>query len=99
MGLAVSSYYYKSKKDPLLQMKADYELRVMIESVQAEFPAYGYRRLREHFLKQGVTINHKRFKRVMKEFNLYSVLKKKFKAGGLSPAKYKAFPNLIKGNK
>lgn len=50
MGIAKSTYYYKSVKDEL-QLEKDLELRAKIEAIQEEFPGYGYRRMREHLLR------------------------------------------------
>lgn len=97
MGLAVSTFYYKNRRDPIFRIKSDLQLRDRIESLQVEFPGYGYRRVMEHFRLQGERVNHKRIKRIMREFSLYSVLKKKFKPRSECPNQYKAYPNLVRG--
>ncbi len=50
----------------------DANLRDRIEAIQAEFPRYGYRRLKRHLAREGVIVNEKRIRRVMKEYGLYS---------------------------
>jgi putative transposase len=50
-------------------------VRELIESVQTEFPFYGYRRLHEWLeRKRGVTINEKRVLRIMKKYALKALI-------------------------
>jgi len=97
MGLARSTYYYNPVEDS--RSITDEVLRDMIEKVQLTFPGYGYRRLYHHFLKQGHRINSKRLKRVMREYNLYSCLKKWMRPRGARTLIQLRHPNLIKGLK
>jgi putative transposase len=71
MGLARSSYYYKPKPSKEIE-----ELRVRdaIEQIHLEFPGYGYRRIDEVFRREGLVVNHKRIKRIMRKFGLRSCL-------------------------
>jgi putative transposase len=95
MGISRATYYYKKKE--CTKKISDFDLKVMIEEVQKELPGYGYRRLYEHFLRQGVRINSKRIRRVMKVYNLHSCLKKWMKPRGSNTAIDLRYPNLIKG--
>lgn len=68
VGLSVSTFYYKLKIDPIQRQKKDAEVRDLIEQVQTEFPAYGYRRVHEYLEKAlGITINQKKIRRIMDE--------------------------------
>jgi len=74
-GLAPSSYYYKPKKDEVARAKSDADTRELIESVQEEFPFYGYRRVHEWLeRKRGVTINEKKILRIMKKYGLKALI-------------------------
>jgi putative transposase len=100
MGLAPSTYYYKPKRDPLIKLRADTELRAEIEKIQLKFPGYGWRRIRRSFLKQGRRVNHKRIKRIMKEYSLFSTLRRRFKIRTTnSNHPYKVYRNLLLGKK
>ncbi|PNA38156.1 hypothetical protein C1X44_34265, partial [Pseudomonas sp. MPR-AND1A] len=74
----MSSYYYKPEKSPQEKIEKDIDLRDRIELIQLEFPGYGYRRIREHFLREGLHVNAKKLRRIMREYSLYSVLAKEW---------------------
>lgn len=78
IGLSVSGYYYRPEVDPEQKAKRDSGLRDRIETVQATFPRYGYRRLKRHLAREGVIVNEKRIRRVMREYGLYAEIKKGF---------------------
>jgi putative transposase len=62
------------------------ELRDLIESVQAEFSFYGYRRVHENLeQKQGLTINEKRIRRIMKKYGLKALIWRGFKVKTTDP--------------
>ena len=98
MGLARASYYHNPKRE-VLQLKRDMELRSKIEEIHTELPGYGYRRVREHLLREGITVNTKRIRRVMKSYSLFSSVQKLFKRRGERLGKRLVFPNLIRGKK
>jgi hypothetical protein len=58
IGLAPSTYYYQPKRDPLLKLRSDTELRDLIERIQLSFPGYGWRRVQKLLFKQGRKVNH-----------------------------------------
>jgi hypothetical protein len=59
--MTTSTYYYKPKTDPIEKQKKDAQVRDLIEQVQTECPAYGYRRVQAYLRKaMGITINHKK---------------------------------------
>jgi hypothetical protein len=75
MGLTKSSYY-RQPKQAANQLKMDMDLREKIEEIHLTFPGYGYRRVRRHLLREGICVNAKRIRRVMKKYELFSCLKK-----------------------
>ena len=80
VGIAVSSYYYKPRQDPVAKAQADADVRDLIEKVQAEFAFYGYRRIHEWLeRKQGVTINEKKILRIMNQYGLKALIWRGFK--------------------
>lgn len=98
IGLSTSSYYYKPKRDPVLKAKADTDLRDRIEKIQAELPRTGYRRLHEYLEREGLTVNPKRIRRVMREHGLFAEVKKAFKTATTdSKHGLPVYPNLVGG--
>lgn len=96
-GLSVSGYYYKPKIDPIEKARRDVDLRDKIEAIQSEFRGYGYRRIYNHFLREGVTINSKRIRRVMRENGLFPEIKRAYVATTDSEHNCKVYPNLVRG--
>ncbi len=95
-GLSESTYYYKPKAKEDTD-RTDDELRAMIEGIQAEFPGYGYRRIKKHLRRTGIAINSKRIRRVQKEYGLYPITLKKFSVHTTdSRHGYRIYPNLVK---
>jgi putative transposase len=94
IGINRSTYYKRSREaseNPL-----DLEIRDHIEKLHLEFPYYGYRRVQEDFRRQGVTINHKRIRRIMKENSLFPVVWRAFKVCTTdSNHKFRIYPNLL----
>lgn len=98
MQLARASYYHKPTRRDKLQER-DMNLRHAIEEIHVELPGYGYRRIREHLLRQGIRVNAKRIKRVMKTYSLFSCIKKLMKPRGGAAGVKLYFPNLVRGIK
>ena len=98
MGLNPSTYYYQPKVSRAERDKRDADLRDKIERLQTEFSCYGYRTLREQFLRQyGMVVNGKRLLRVMGKYNLFYEVKKRFIATTDSNHDHPVYPNLLKG--
>jgi transposase InsO family protein len=95
----MSSYYYKPKKTPEEKLREDTDLRDRIEAIQLEFPGYGYRRIRAHLLREGLIVNAKKLRRIMREYSLYSVLAKEW-VPSIHDKSYldRNYPNLLKKN-
>ena len=69
LGCSRSSYYYQPKQ------RDETEDRTAIESVAAEWPTYGYRRVTKQLRRQEWVINKKRVQRLMREMGLQYHLK------------------------
>jgi len=98
MGISRATYYRKSFREKE-QIKSDLELKEMIEKVHLEFPGYGYRRIREHLLRRGITVNTKRIRRVMKIYQIFSSRTSRNKARGTHSDLCLRHPNLVRGLK
>jgi transposase InsO family protein len=98
MGLAKATYYHKPTREEK-QRERDMELRTLIEEIHLEFPGYGYRRIRVHLSNEGITVNSKRIKRVMKTYSLFSCITKLMKPRGVAIGVRLSFPNLVRGLK
>lgn len=95
-GLAVSTYYYQPKRNPMEQARRDADVRDRIEALQADFPRYGYRRIKQHFLREGVKVNEKRIRRIMKEHGLLPEIKRAYVTTTNSEHGFGVYPNLVK---
>ncbi len=96
LDLSLSSYYYKSKEQALLETKEINDLQDHIEQIALEFPRYGYRRITHQLEREGVTVNHKRVLRLMRESSLLVVAKRKWVKTTDSNHHYPIYPNLVK---
>lgn len=97
MGLSRAAYYYT----PAVSSKqySDFDIRSWIEKIHEEFPAYGYRRVYHYLLRKNIRINSKRIKRIMREHELYTCLKKFMRPRGTHSGLKLRYPNLIVGKK
>ena len=76
LHLSTSSYYRWKSHDNISPHEND--ILKNLQSIAAEFPKYGYRRITKALQREGMRVNHKRVRRIMKENNLL-VRRKKFK--------------------
>ena len=100
--LSISSYYYQPKREKILaRSQAETDVRDLIEKVQAEFPFYGYRRIRAHMKRKcGVIVNRKKVLRIMRKFGLKALIWRGFKVKTTdSDHPYGYAPNLLPGLK
>ena len=74
--------------------RRDADLRVRIEDILAEFPAYGYRRVTHELRRHGLVVNHKRVSRVMREDALTPLRVRAWLATTNSNHKHRIYPNL-----
>ena len=94
MGLARSTYYYRSRSQ---RKREDAELLKKIEVIAEEFPRYGYRRITKQLQREGIRVNHKRVLRIMREHKLLCRRQKKWIRTTDSRHAFKVYPNLVKG--
>jgi transposase InsO family protein len=98
MGISRATYYANTEIKILERESRDAELRALIEIIHFDFPTYGYRRIRAELGRQGIVVNHKRLKRVMKEYGLCAIQFGSFKhITTNSNHKFQIYPNLAKG--
>ena len=84
-----SSYYYQPKQ------RDDTEDKTAIESVAAEWPTYGYRRVTKQLRRQEWVINKKRVQRLMREMGLQVKTKRKARKTTNSGHDFPRYPNLV----
>jgi putative transposase len=96
MGLARSSFYYKTNIGATEQMKTEMVLRDRIEDICVEFPRYGYRRVTAQLKREGRRVNHKKVLRLMRESDLLCRVKRKWINTTDSKHGFPRYPNLIK---
>lgn len=97
-GISRATFYNEPIREAK-QLSRDLELRNVIEEIHTELPGYGYRRVREHLLREGKTVNGKRIRRVMKKYNIFSCVRKMFKQRGTHTGVRLVYPNLVRGIK
>jgi putative transposase len=73
----------------------DTELRDQVQRLALEWPAYGYRRITAALRRRGLTANHKRVLRFMREDNLLCLRKRRFIHTTDSRHALRVYPNLV----
>ena len=97
IGIPTSSFYYRPKGDPKLRASVDADLRDKIEAIQVEFTRYGYRRVKKHLAREGLIVNEKRIRRVMREYGLFPEIRRAFTVATTdSDHALPVYPNLVK---
>ena len=91
LGLARSTYYYKTKKDD------DKPLRQAIEDLAELWSKYGYRRITRELHREQWVVNSKKVRRLMREMGLQAVKKAQKRRTTNSRHSLSRFPNLIRG--
>lgn len=97
MGLARSTYYYRSGQKSMAAEKEEADLRDRIEQIVVEFARYGYRRVTYQLRREGWEVNHKRVARIMREQSLQCQVKRRWVKTTDSDHGYRIYPNLLKG--
>lgn len=97
MGLARSTYYYRSRQKSIGAKKEAADLRDRIEQIVVEFARYGYRRVTHQLRREGWKVNHKRVARLMREQSLQCQIKPRWVKTTDSEHGYRVYPNLLKG--
>jgi putative transposase len=85
---------YLSRVDP---PDRDIDLRDKIQRAALKKSAYGYRRVTHELRRQGLTVNHKRVLRIMREDNLLCLRKRRFAPTTDSQHDLPVYPNLVPG--
>lgn len=93
LGLSHATHYRHLASAP--QVDPDIELRDQIQRLALDWPAYGYRRITAQLHRQGITANHKRVLRLMREDNLLCLRKRRFLATTDSSHRFSIYPNLV----
>jgi transposase InsO family protein len=78
-----------------LSTDPDMALRDQIQRVAPEWPQYGYRRITAELRRQGISANHKRVLRLMREDNLLCLRKRRFICTTDSSHSLLVYPNLV----
>ena len=91
MGLPRSTYY-----DAPVATADEAEIVARIEAICDEFEAYGYRRVGAALRHQGIIVNSKKVRRLMREHDLQPRRRKRFVATTDSDHDGPIFPNLAK---
>jgi transposase InsO family protein len=94
MNLPRSSYYYKSTIQEL--PPEDLAVAARIEEITEEFPRYGYRKVTRQLQRDGISVNHKKVLRIMREKGLLVKKTRRFVKTTNSNHPYPVFPNLVK---
>ena len=93
MKLARSTYYYRSRR----RRRRKRLLRDRIETLCAEFPRDGYRRITHQLRAEGMLVNHKAVARLMRQNSLQVRPLRKFVRTTDSDHDGPIFPNLARG--
>jgi putative transposase len=91
MGIARSTYYDEPRR-----LVDDTALVEAIFAICDDFEAYGYRRVGAALRQQGLVVNHKKIRRLMREHDLQPKIKRRFIATTDSDHDGPIFPNLAK---
>jgi putative transposase len=92
MNLPRSTYYHQSKN----KSGDDSEIISRIEAIIEEFPGYGYRRVTRELHRRGITVNHKKILRIMRQRGLLRKTKRRWIKTTDSNHSQRIYPNLIK---
>jgi putative transposase len=91
MGIARSTYYDTSE--------AKLDDTALVEAICAicdEFEAYGWRRVQAALRLQGIVVNHKKIRRLMREHDLQPKAHRRFAVTTDGDHERPIFPNLAK---
>jgi len=86
--------YYRFTGDEALDR--DMKVRDAIQRIVVEMPMYGYRRVSAALRRQGMVVNHKRVRRIMREDNLLCLRRRRFVRTTDSHHGFPIYPNLAK---
>jgi len=94
MGLSRSTFY-----DAPASQADDGEILARLQAICDEFEAYGYRRVGAALRQQGLVVNSKKIRRLMREHELQPRHRRRYVATTDSDHDRPIFPNLAKDKK
>jgi len=80
MGEVSKAGYYKWRKNrskTALRLEKDLLLQEHILAIHKLHPYFGYKRMTRALSREGIVVNHKRVRRLMRELGIKSVIRKK----------------------
>jgi putative transposase len=89
--------YHEPKRSRESREREDAELREAIESVQAEHPTAGYRRVQVYLRRRGRWVGERRIRRIMRRFSLHAEIRRAFVHTTDSNHSHRVYPNLLPG--
>lgn len=93
LGISRSGYYASTHRSTT---NGDDQLVAWMEPIARRFPGYGYRRITRALQRDGVVVNHKRVRRVMRERSLRMQVRRAVVTTRRVPG-WQATPNLVAG--
>ena len=91
MGISRSAYYDAPPVAP-----DDTAIVEVMSAIRDEFERYGWRRMQAHLRQQGLVVNHKKVKRLMREHDLQPRMRRRYVATTDSDHDHPTFRNLAK---
>jgi putative transposase len=91
MGVSRSAYY-----DAPVSAPDDTAIVQAISAICDEFERYGWRRVQAALRQQGIVVNHKKVKRLMREHDLQPRMRRRYVATTDSDHHHPIFRNLAK---
>ena len=91
MGIARSTFY-----DEPIRAADDTAIVAAMAAICDEFEHYGWRRVQAALRQQGVVVNHKKVRRLMREHDLQPRMRRRFTKTTDSDHDQPIFPNLAK---
>lgn len=95
LDLSRATHYRHQAEAP--RPDPDAGLRDLIQRIALDWPCYGYRRITAELHRRGVTANHKRVLRALREDNLLCLRKRSFVRTTDSRHSLAVYPNLVPG--
>ena len=93
LGQVGRAGFYRWQEAPAA-IESDLDLRDEMQRIAVEFPYYGWRRMRRELKDRGWVVNHKRVRRLMREYNLLCLRRRKFVMTTDSRHDRPVYPNL-----
>jgi len=92
VNVSRSKHYYKKKKDT----QKDSAILETIKAIALDFPSYGYRRITASLKREGITVNHKKVYRIMRQNGILCSIRRSYKRTTNSKHNLAKYPNLVK---